>query len=52
MGPAGEEAEESAHESFPDDLDQRPEFDPDDPEFDPDDPEPIPPDHFDQSWGA
>ena len=51
MGAAGGETEEAAHGSFPDDLDQSP-------EFDPADPEPIP-DHasrgahdFDQSWGA
>ena len=43
-GPSGGEADQAAHESFPEDLDQSP-------EFDPTDPEPIPQDHFDQSWG-
>jgi hypothetical protein len=45
MGPAGGDAEEVAQESFPDDLDQTP-------EFDHVEPEPIPADAFDQSWGA
>jgi hypothetical protein len=43
--PDGEKRDEAAQESFPDDLDQSP-------EFDPADPEPIPQDDFDQSWGA
>ncbi len=45
MGPNRGEEDEAARESFPDDLDQSP-------EFDPADPEPIPQDDFDQSWGA
>jgi len=45
MGRAGGGAEEVAQESFPDDLDQAP-------EFDPADPEPIPSDDFDQTCGA
>jgi hypothetical protein len=51
VGPGKAEHDEVAQESFPDDLDQSP-------EFDPADPEPIP-DHasrgardFDQTWGA
>jgi len=35
MGTTGEEANEVAQESFPDNLDQTPEFDPADPEPDP-----------------
>lgn len=35
---------ELARESFPDDMDQSP-------KFDPTEPDPIPEDHFDQSWG-
>jgi hypothetical protein len=45
MGPYGGQADEVAQESFPDDLDQSP-------AFDPTEPEPIPEDHFDQSWDA
>jgi hypothetical protein len=45
MGPDGGQAGEAAQESFPDDLDQSP-------EFDPADPEPVPEDSFDQSWGT
>ena len=45
MGPGGRVAETVAHDSFPDDLDQSP-------EFDPTEPEPIPEDDFDQSDGA
>jgi hypothetical protein len=45
MGAAGGEAEEVTQESFPNDLDQSP-------AFDPTEPEPIPQDDFDQSWGA
>jgi hypothetical protein len=45
MGPDRGEKDEAAQESFPDDLDQSP-------EFDPAQPEPIPEDHFDQSRGA
>ncbi len=45
MEPAGGEAEEAAHQFFPDDLDQSP-------QFDPADPEPLPEDDFDQSRGA
>jgi hypothetical protein len=45
MGPYGGQADEVAQESFPDDLDQSP-------QFDPTNPEPIPEDHFDQSWDA
>ena len=41
----GEKQQEAAQESFPDDLDQTP-------DYDPSDPEPIPEDHFDQSWGV
>ena len=43
MGPDGGETDEVAQESFPDDLDQSP-------AFDPAEPEPIPEDDFDQSW--
>jgi hypothetical protein len=42
IGPDGGNHNEAAQESFPDDLDQSP-------EFDPTDPEPIPEDDFDQS---
>ena len=45
MGPDGGQAEEVAQESFPDDLDQTP-------GFDPTDPEPFPQDDFDQSYGT
>jgi hypothetical protein len=45
MGPDGAQAEEAAWESFPDDLDQSP-------AFDPAEPEPIPDNNFGQSWGA
>jgi hypothetical protein len=45
MGAAGGEAKEVAQKYFPDDLDQRP-------GFDPTEPEPIPEDDFDQSWEA
>jgi len=45
MGPGQPEHDEVAQQSFPDDLDQSP-------EFDPTDPEPIPEDDFDQSSGA
>jgi hypothetical protein len=45
IGPGGGKAEEAAQKSFPDDLDQSP-------EFDPTDPEPIPEEDFDQTWGA
>jgi hypothetical protein len=48
MGPSGlggGQTEEVAQESFPDDLDQTP-------EFDPTEPEPTPEDDFDQSWNA
>ena len=45
IGPDGGTPYEAAQESFPDDLDQSP-------EFDPTEPEPIPEDHFDQTWGA
>ena len=44
MGPDGGQAGEAAQESFPDDPDQSP-------EFDPAEPEPVPEDDFDQSWG-
>jgi hypothetical protein len=56
IGPHGGKHHEVAQESFPDDLDQRTQFDPDEldqsPEFDPADPEPIPEDDFDHSGGA
>jgi hypothetical protein len=42
MGRTGAEAEEAAQESFPDDLDQTP-------QFDPAEPEPVPDDDFVQS---
>ena len=42
---AGAESEEVAQESFPDNLDQTP-------EFDPAEPEPFPEDDFDQSGGG
>jgi hypothetical protein len=42
MGPGGWQADEVAQESFPDDLNQSP-------AFDPTDPEPIPEDDLDQS---
>ena len=45
MGPAGGEPDEAAQGSFPDDLDQTP-------QFDPAEPEPVPEDDFDQTWGA
>jgi len=45
IGPDGGKHHEVAKESFPDDLDQSP-------EFDPTEPEPIPEDDFDQSWDA
>jgi hypothetical protein len=45
MGTDGGQAEEAAQKSFPDDLDQSP-------EFDPTEPEPIPEDDFEQSWEA
>ena len=45
MGPDGAKSDEVAQESFPDDLDQSP-------EFDPTDPEPVPEDDFDQNLGA
>jgi transposase len=45
MGAPGGETEEAAQESFPDDLDQSP-------EFDPTEPEPVPQDDFDRSGGA
>ena len=45
MGAAGGETHKVAQESFPDDLNQSP-------EFDPTEPEPIPEDDFDQSWEA
>ena len=44
MRPDVGQADEVAQESFPDDLDQSP-------EFDPTDPEPIPEDNLDQRWG-
>jgi hypothetical protein len=45
MGLTGGEVEEAAQESFPDGLDQSP-------DFDPAEPEPVPVDDFDQSWGT
>ena len=45
MGPGGGQADEVAQESFPDDLDLSP-------DFDPTEPEPIPEDDFDQNWEA
>ena len=45
MGPGAAKPDEAAQESFPDDLNQSP-------TFDPSEPEPIPEDDFDQSWGA
>ena len=45
MGAADGEAEEVAQDSFPDDLNQTP-------EFDPTEPEPIPEHDFDQTRGA
>jgi hypothetical protein len=45
MGPGQPEQDEVAQESFPDDLDQSP-------EFDPAEPEPVPEDDFDQNSGA
>ena len=45
VGPDAGQADEAVQESFPDDLDQSP-------EFDPTEPEPIPEDTFDQSAGA
>ena len=44
-GPGGGQADEVAQGSFPDDLDQTP-------EFDSAEPDPIPDDDFDQTWGA
>ena len=41
----GKTQDEAAQESFPDDLNQSP-------AFDPSEPEPIPEDDFDQSWEA
>jgi hypothetical protein len=43
MGPNRGQADKVVRESFPDDLDQSP-------EFDPTEPEPVPEDDFDQSW--
>jgi hypothetical protein len=43
MGPGEAEYDEAAQDSFPDDLDQSPAFDPADPEL-------VPEDDFDQSW--
>ncbi len=45
LRPGQPEQDELAQQSFPDDLDQSP-------EFDPTDPEPIPEDDFDQSGSA
>jgi hypothetical protein len=45
MGPGSGQPDEVAQESFPDGLDQTP-------EFDPTEPEPIPEDDLDQTWGA
>ncbi len=45
MGFVGAESNEAAQESFPDHLDQTP-------DFDPTEPEPIPEEDVDQSWGA
>ena len=45
MEAAGWEAEEVVQESFPDDLDQSPAFDPTEPEF-------VPEDDFDQTSDA
>ena len=45
MDLSGKEHKEAAQESFPDDLDQSP-------DFDPAEPEPVPEDTFDQTWGA
>jgi hypothetical protein len=45
MGPDGGQAEEVVQRTFPDDLDQSP-------EFDPTEAEPIPEEHFDQSSGT
>jgi hypothetical protein len=45
MGSGKPEHDEAAKESFPDSLDQTP-------DFDPTEPEPTPEDNFDQSWGA
>ena len=45
MGPGGAKPGEVAQESFPDDLNQSP-------TFDPSEPEPIPEDDFDQSREA
>jgi hypothetical protein len=45
MGPVSGKHDEVAHDSFPDDLDQTP-------DFDPAEPEPIPDDDLDQSGGA
>jgi len=43
MGPSGRVLDHIAQQSFPDDLDQSP-------AFDPTEPEPVPHDDFDQSW--
>ena len=45
LGPSGAKQDEVAQESFPDDLNQTP-------GFDPTEPEPVPEDDFDQTWGA
>jgi hypothetical protein len=45
MGSGQPEHDEVAQESFPDDLDESP-------GFDPGEPEPIPGDDLDQTWGA
>jgi len=45
MGPGQPERDETAQESFPDDLDQTP-------QFHPAEPEPMPEDDSDQSWRA
>ena len=45
MRPGVGQTNEVVQESFPDELDQTP-------EFDPAEPEPVPEEVFDQSWGA
>jgi len=45
MGSGQPEHDEAAQESFPDDLDQSP-------DFDPAEPGPVPVDDLEQSWGA
>ena len=45
MDLSGGAQQEAVQGSFPDNLDQSP-------EFDPADPEPVPEDHFDQTWDA